>query len=114
MVHAYGGYMTNLALEDLATEQVILARRHNGRELTLERGWPLRLIVPQRYAWKSPKWVSGFEFMVEDKPGIYEQRGYHVRGDPWKEERFWPQLPMDLALTVAICGTSEKYKPIDR
>jgi len=61
---------------------------HDGRDLTPEHGWPLRLVVPKRYAWKSAKWVRGLEFMEDDRPGYWEQRGYHNDGDPWKEERY--------------------------
>ena len=55
-------------------------------------GGPLRSVVPKRYAWKSAKWVSGLEFMAEDRPGFWEGRGYHNDGDPWKEQRFWDSL----------------------
>jgi DMSO/TMAO reductase YedYZ molybdopterin-dependent catalytic subunit len=55
-------------------------------------GWLLRLIVPSIYAWKSAKWINGIELMPKDLPGFWEQRGYHNDGDPWKEERFWPEL----------------------
>ena len=91
MVHCYGGYSTNLPL-DLAMAEGLLAHRHNGQELGRDHGWPLRLIVPSRYGWKSAKWVKGIEIMAEDAPGFWEQRGYNMKGDPWKEERFWPEL----------------------
>ena len=91
MVHCYGGYSTNLPL-DLAMAEGLLAHRHNGQELGRDHGWPLRLIVPSRYGWKSAKWVKGIEMMAEDAPGFWEQRGYNMKGDPWKEERFWPEL----------------------
>lgn len=90
MVHCYGGYTTNLPLEALLEEDVLFAFRHDGRDLTPEHGWPVRLVVPRRYGWKSAKWVNGLEFMGEDRPGFWEARGYHMNGDPWKEERFWP------------------------
>jgi DMSO/TMAO reductase YedYZ molybdopterin-dependent catalytic subunit len=92
MVHCYGGYTTNLSLSALMESDVLFARRHNGEELAPEHGGPLRLVVPKRYGWKSGKWVRGLEFMDEDRPGFWEQRGYHMHGDPWKEERFWPAL----------------------
>ena len=91
MAHCYGGYTTNLPL-DLALEEGILAHKQEGKELGEGHGWPLRLIIPSRYGWKSAKWVNGIEFMAEDTPGFWEQRGYNNNADPWKEERFWPEL----------------------
>ena len=91
MAHCYGGYTTNLPL-DLALEEGLLAHKQDGKELGEGHGWPLRLIVPSRYGWKSAKWVNGIEFMAEDAPGFWEQRGYNNNADPWKEERFWPEL----------------------
>jgi len=58
----------------------------------MSHGWPLRLIVPSIYGWKSAKWINGIELMAKDAPGFWEQRGYNNEGDPWKEERFWPEL----------------------
>ena len=92
MVHCYGGYTANLPLDVLLDEDVLLAHSHDGRPLAPEHGGPLRLVVPKRYAWKSAKWVSGLEFMAQDRLGFWETYGYHQRGDPWKEERFWPEL----------------------
>ena len=92
MVHCYGGYSTNLPLDILMDDDVLLAYRHDGEALTPEHGGPLRLVVPKRYGWKSAKWVNGLEFMAEDTPGFWEARGYDMRGDPWKEERFWRSL----------------------
>ena len=92
MVHCYGGYTTNLALDVLQDRDVLFAHRHDGAPLAPEHGGPLRLIVPKRYGWKSAKWVNGLEFMVEDAPGFWEERGYHMEGDPWKEDRFWDGL----------------------
>lgn len=89
MVHAENHYTTNLPLEDLLRDESILAFRHDGKDLTPEHGWPLRLVVPHLYFWKSAKWVRGMEFLAEDRPGFWEQYGYHMRGDPWKEERYW-------------------------
>ena len=88
MVHSYGGYTTNLSLEDLQQEGVLFAHSHNGQPLAPEHGWPLRLVVPHLYFWKSAKWVRGFEFIPRDRPGFWEMYGYHIRGDPWKEERY--------------------------
>jgi len=88
MVHAENGFTTNVPLEDLLQPHVILADKHDGKELAPEHGWPLRLVVPHLYFWKSAKWVRGFEFLRSDRPGFWEQYGYHMRGDPWKEERY--------------------------
>jgi DMSO/TMAO reductase YedYZ molybdopterin-dependent catalytic subunit len=91
MAHCYGGYSTNLPL-DVAMAEGILAHKQNGQEMGKDHGWPLRLIVPSRYAWKSAKWINGIELLAEDTPGFWEQRGYNNNADPWKEERFWPEL----------------------
>ncbi len=92
MAHCYGGYTTNVALKVLEDEDVLFAHSHDGLPLTPEHGGPMRLVVPKRYGWKSAKWVNGIEFMAEDAPGFWEVRGYHMEGDPWKEERFWSSL----------------------
>ena len=92
MAHCYGGYSTNVALDVLMDDDVLFAQKHDGETLTSEHGGPLRLVVPKRYGWKSAKWVNGIEFMPEDMPGFWEVRGYHMNGDPWKEERFWDRL----------------------
>jgi DMSO/TMAO reductase YedYZ molybdopterin-dependent catalytic subunit len=88
MVHSYGGYTTNLLLEDLARPENLLAHTHNGQPLAKEHGGPMRLVVPHLYFWKSAKWVRGFEFIAKDQPGFWEMYGYHMRGDPWAEERY--------------------------
>jgi DMSO/TMAO reductase YedYZ molybdopterin-dependent catalytic subunit len=88
LVHSYGGYTTNLPLDEFLDESVLLAHTHNGAELTPDHGWPLRLVVPKLYFWKSAKWVRGFEFLAADQPGFWEMFGYHNHGDPWREERF--------------------------
>jgi DMSO/TMAO reductase YedYZ molybdopterin-dependent catalytic subunit len=85
--HDYG-WTTNLPLEHLLAEDVVVAFTHDGEPLTAEHGGPARLIVPQLYAWKSAKWVAGLEFRDRDKAGYWEEGGYHMRGDPWLEERF--------------------------
>ena len=92
MVHCYGGYSTNLPLDVLLDDDVLLADQHDGAPLDPKHGGPLRLVVPKRYGWKSAKWVNGIEFMAEDAPGFWESRGYHMEGDPWKEQRFWDSL----------------------
>ncbi len=88
MAHCDGGYTTNLPIEALLDDDVLLAYKHDGQNLTPEHGWPLRLIVPKRYAWKSAKWLRGLEFLPDDKPGFWEVNGYHNDANPWKEERF--------------------------
>jgi DMSO/TMAO reductase YedYZ molybdopterin-dependent catalytic subunit len=88
MVHSYGGYTTNLPLADFAREGNLFAHTHNGEPLTRDHGWPMRLVVPHLYFWKSAKWIRGFEVIPEERPGFWEMYGYHIRGDPWKEERY--------------------------
>jgi len=88
MVHAAAGFTTNLSLADFFESDVLFALKHNGEPLTREHGYPVRLVVPRLYFWKSAKWVTGVEFMARDKPGFWESAGYHNRGDPWKEERY--------------------------
>jgi DMSO/TMAO reductase YedYZ molybdopterin-dependent catalytic subunit len=88
MVHSAGGFSTNLSLSDFFQSDVLFAVKHNGEPLTPEHGYPLRLVVPRLYFWKSAKWVTGIEFMAEDKQGFWESYGYHNHGDPWKEERY--------------------------
>ena len=92
IAHCYGGYTTNLPLETLMDGQSLLAHKHDGEPLDRDHGGPLRLVAPARYGWKSAKWLNGVEFAAEDRPGFWEVRGYHNEGDPWKEERFWPEL----------------------
>ena len=88
MAHCAYGYTTNIPLTDLKRDEVLLAWRHNGADLSPEHGYPLRLLVPHLYGWKSAKWLRGLEFMAEDAPGFWEQRGYHMYGDPWREQRY--------------------------
>ena len=88
MVHCYGGYTTNVALDVLSGADVLFASGHDGEPLPADHGGPMRLVVPKRYGWKSAKWVNGLEFMEADAAGYWEARGYHMDGDPWKEERF--------------------------
>jgi DMSO/TMAO reductase YedYZ molybdopterin-dependent catalytic subunit len=88
-VHCLEGYTTNLPLEYFAGEKSLLAYRMFGEPLPKEHGFPLRLVVPELYAWKSAKYVWGIEFLKEDRPGYWEERGYHMLGDPWREQRFW-------------------------
>jgi DMSO/TMAO reductase YedYZ molybdopterin-dependent catalytic subunit len=88
MVHAEYGFTTNLPLSDLDRDDVLFATHHDGKELTPEHGYPMRLVVPHLYFWKSAKWVRGIELMDADKAGFWERNGYHMRGDPWREERY--------------------------
>jgi DMSO/TMAO reductase YedYZ molybdopterin-dependent catalytic subunit len=88
MVHAEQGFSANLSLDDFLREDNMLVDRRNGEPISREHGWPLRLFVPHLYFWKSAKWVRGLEFMNGDRPGFWEQYGYHMHGDPWREERY--------------------------
>jgi DMSO/TMAO reductase YedYZ molybdopterin-dependent catalytic subunit len=87
LVHAHGGYTTNLPLAALLDDDVLIAHAYDGRPLTREHGGPARLLVPQRYLWKSAKWVSALELLDRDEPGLWERNGYHNEGDPWREQR---------------------------
>lgn len=82
------GWTTNLPLADFLADDALVAISHDGEPLSIEHGGPARLIIPRLYAWKSAKWVAGVEFRDRDKAGFWERNGYHMRGDPWKEERF--------------------------
>jgi DMSO/TMAO reductase YedYZ molybdopterin-dependent catalytic subunit len=88
MVHTQEGYTTNVPLAHLDDDGVLLAIRHDGQDLPAEHGGPCRLVVPKLYFWKSAKWVRSFEFMDVNAPGFWEVNGYHLRADPWLEERF--------------------------
>jgi DMSO/TMAO reductase YedYZ molybdopterin-dependent catalytic subunit len=88
MVKAEHGFTANLSLDDFLREENMLVDTRNGEPISPEHGWPLRLFVPHLYFWKSAKWVRGLEFMAGDRPGFWEQYGYHMRGDPWQEERY--------------------------
>ena len=85
---SYDGYTTNLPLADFAGEDVLLAHRWEGAPIAPEHGGPVRLVLPKLYFWKSAKWLTKLSFVAEDQPGFWEVRGYHMRGDPWKEERY--------------------------
>jgi DMSO/TMAO reductase YedYZ molybdopterin-dependent catalytic subunit len=91
MVHTEEGYTTNLLVEDLVGDDALLAFRHDGQDLPREHGGPCRLVVPRWYFWKSAKWVRSFEFLAVNAPGFWEENGYHLRADPWKEERYSDQ-----------------------
>ena len=91
MVHADPDYTTNLLLNELIDDDVLLALKHNGRELEPDHGGPCRLVVPKLYFWKSAKWVRSFEFLDVNAPGFWEENGYHMHADPWNEERYSSQ-----------------------
>ena len=88
MAHSYGDYTTNVPLKDLMNKQAWIAFRFDGKDLAPEHGGPARLIVPHLYLWKSAKWVRGITLMHSDKPGFWESLGYHIYGDPWREQRY--------------------------
>jgi DMSO/TMAO reductase YedYZ molybdopterin-dependent catalytic subunit len=89
MAFSYGGYTTNLPLADLTGGKAWVVTEHEGEPLPREHGGPSRLLVPHLYFWKSAKWVAGLRLMDNNEPGFWEMNGYHIRGDPWKEERYW-------------------------
>jgi DMSO/TMAO reductase YedYZ molybdopterin-dependent catalytic subunit len=88
LAHAEQGYTANLPLEVLDDDDVLLADMADGEPLTPEHGYPLRLVVPKRYFWKSAKWIRGLQFLAHDQLGFWERYGYNNSADPWKEERF--------------------------
>jgi DMSO/TMAO reductase YedYZ molybdopterin-dependent catalytic subunit len=88
LVHAYGGYTTNLPLDDLLDGKAWIAYEYDGAPLEPAHGGPARLLVPHLYLWKSAKWVQGIELTLEDEPGFWETAGYHDYGDPWREQRY--------------------------
>jgi DMSO/TMAO reductase YedYZ molybdopterin-dependent catalytic subunit len=88
MFHCYGGYTTNLAMEDFLAEGCMIVHKLGDEDIPVDHGGPLRSLIPHLYAWKSAKWLNGIEFMQGDKPGFWERNGYHMRGDPFKEERY--------------------------
>jgi DMSO/TMAO reductase YedYZ molybdopterin-dependent catalytic subunit len=89
LAHGYdGAWTTNLPLADFLAEDALVAFLHDGEPISLEHGGPARLIIPRLYAWKSAKWLAGLELLNEDRAGFWERNGYHMRGDPWKEERY--------------------------
>lgn len=88
MVHCLDSYTTNMPMDYLWKTDVLLAWEMDKQEILPEHGYPLRLVVPELYAWKSAKYVCGIELKEKDEPGFWEERGYHMLGDPWKEERY--------------------------
>jgi len=89
MAHSYGGYTTNVPLDDLLGGKAWIAHEFDGEALEPAHGGPARLLVPHLYFWKSAKWVHGLEMLRQDEPGFWESNGYHMYGDPWREERYW-------------------------
>jgi DMSO/TMAO reductase YedYZ molybdopterin-dependent catalytic subunit len=88
VVHAYGGWTTNLPLEEFLRDDVLAAYEYEGRPISAEHGGPVRLVVPRLYFWKSAKWMRGIEFTADQRLGFWEVRGYHALGDPWLEQRY--------------------------
>lgn len=88
LLHAYDRYTTNLLIEDFLADGAMIAHSWQGKPLTREHGAPARLVVPHLYFWKSAKWIQRIEFRTSEAAGFWEQRGYHNRGDPWKQERY--------------------------
>lgn len=88
LAHSYDGYSTNVPLADLALGKAMVALSYEGRPLTPDHGGPARLLVPHLYFWKSAKWVNGLQFTARDEAGFWELRGYHIYGDPWREQRY--------------------------
>jgi DMSO/TMAO reductase YedYZ molybdopterin-dependent catalytic subunit len=89
LVMAEHGFTANLPLPDLIRDENLLAYRYGAEELEPDHGWPLRLVVPHLYFWKSVKWVRGLRLLASDQPGFWERNGYHMYGDPWREQRYW-------------------------
>ena len=89
MAHSYGGYTTNVPLDDLLDGKAWIAFEFDGEPLDPEHGGPARLLIPHLYFWKSAKWIRSIEMTADDEPGFWEQNGYHIYGDPWQEQRYW-------------------------
>jgi DMSO/TMAO reductase YedYZ molybdopterin-dependent catalytic subunit len=88
MAHCEFGFTANIGLDVLDDDDTLLAYLYDGQPLAPDHGYPLRLLVPKKYFWKSAKWLRGIEFMDSDRAGFWERNGYHMEGDPWREERF--------------------------
>lgn len=89
VIRAEHGFTANLPLEDFARDGNLFAWRFDGADIELDHGWPVRLVVPHLYFWKSVKWVRGFDLLDHDEPGFWERNGYHMYGDPFREQRYW-------------------------
>ena len=88
LAHCYGGYTTNMPLSDVTEHPALIAHQVDGGPLPRDHGGPARLLVPHLYLWKSAKWITGLQLLQEDYPGYWEQNGYHMLGDPWREQRY--------------------------
>ena len=88
LAHSVDDYTTNVPLDDLLGGKAMIALRYEGRPIEPAHGGPARLLVPHLYFWKSAKWVDGLQFTERDEAGFWELRGYHMRGDPWSEQRY--------------------------
>jgi DMSO/TMAO reductase YedYZ molybdopterin-dependent catalytic subunit len=88
LAHSYDGYTTNVPARDLLDGKAMIATHYDGKPLTADHGGPARLLVPHLYFWKSAKWINGLQFTTRDEPGFWELRGYHIYGDPWREQRY--------------------------
>jgi DMSO/TMAO reductase YedYZ molybdopterin-dependent catalytic subunit len=88
LAHSFDGYATNVPLADLTQGKAMVALRYDGAPLEADHGGPARLLVPHLYFWKSAKWVKGLQFTTRDEAGFWELRGYHIYGDPWREQRY--------------------------
>jgi DMSO/TMAO reductase YedYZ molybdopterin-dependent catalytic subunit len=91
LIDSYGGYTTNVPLEDLLDGKAWIVHEYDGAPLPAEHGGPARLLVPHLYLWKSAKWVRGLTLSLQDEPGFWETAGYHNYGDPWREQRYWDE-----------------------
>jgi DMSO/TMAO reductase YedYZ molybdopterin-dependent catalytic subunit len=88
LAHSFDGYATNVPVKDLTGGKAMIATFYNGQPLSADHGGPARLLVPHLYFWKSAKWINGLQFTTRDEPGFWELRGYHIYGDPWREQRY--------------------------
>lgn len=88
MMHSAGGYTTNLPAADIVGGRSMVATLYEGKPLDPEHGWPARLVVPHLYFWKSAKWLTALDFITDNRPGFWEELGYHDYGDPWQEQRY--------------------------
>jgi DMSO/TMAO reductase YedYZ molybdopterin-dependent catalytic subunit len=111
LLHADPDYTTNLPLDELVDDDVVLALRHDGADLTPDHGGPLRLVVPKLYFWKSAKWLRAFEFLDVNPPGFWELNGYHMHADPWKEERYSDQETRAMQLMRAEAVRKLRGRP---
>jgi len=89
LVLAEQGFTANIPIADFVRPENLFAHTYDGEPLEPDHGWPLRLVVPHLYFWKSVKWVRGLRFLDQDTPGFWERNGYHMYGDPWREQRYW-------------------------